>query len=193
MDVITLRFISKRYLAFFIALLTSLNAYSMQPILVEVKPESDGTYTYQYKIKTDHSVMVKGGSIENDADFFTLFNFGGMVEGSAKQPTGWSFSSSTQGLTPFRTGRTVLNPFDINGVPNVTWTRTGTDLKTASEISGFSVRSVVKEAMLGEYGVQVTRIDLGKLKHKFESSEEKEARLGYVWIPKLLKTTRATR
>jgi hypothetical protein len=160
-------------------------ALAIQPSLVEIKPEADGTYTYVYKIKIDNNVQVKGGSQVPDPDFFTIFNFAGLVAGSAKQPAGWSFSTSTNGVTPFRGGRTVLHPVDIDGIPNLTWSRVGPDLTSSSEITGFSVRTTVKETMVGEYGSQVTHKNEETNNPKLSIAELKEARIGSVTTPKL--------
>lgn len=161
-------------------------SFAIQPTLVEVKPESDGTYTYVYKIKIDNTVLVKGGRDAPNPDFFTIFNFAGMVPGSEKQPTGWTFSTSSNGVTPIRGGRTVVSPVDVDGVPNLTWSRAGAEVAGATEMNGFSIRTTIKETMIGEYGAQVTRKEAGTL-HPQTATESKESRIGSVTTPKLPK------
>jgi hypothetical protein len=169
------------------------SAFAIQPTLVSIKAEKDGTYTHTYQIKIDNTVMVKGGTTSPDPDFFTIYNFGGLIDDSAKQPDGWTFSTSTNGETPVRGGRTVVNPVDIVGTPNITWNRTGTDLSGPAEIKGFSVRTRVKDIMVGEYSAQVTRKTVGTKSAHPDAEEFKEARIGSISTPQLPKTPGATR
>jgi hypothetical protein len=159
-------------------------AAAIQPTLESITPESDGTVTYHFKIKVDDTVHVESQGKEPNPDFFTIFNFMGMVPGSEKQPAGWTFSTSTNGVTPYRGGRAVLNPVDIEGIPNLTWSRTGAPVQGPAEIFGFSVRTTIKETMIGEYGSQVTRNSAGTL-NPTTPQELKEARIGSVTTPKL--------
>jgi hypothetical protein len=157
---------------------------AIQPTVEKIAQESDGTVTYYFKIKVDETVHVEGDGKEPNPDFFTIFNFTGMVPGSAKQPPGWTFSTSTNGVTPYRGGRTVLSPIDVEGIPNLTWSRTGAPLQGPAEVSGFSVRTTIKERMVGEYGSQVTRNSPGTLAPG-TPSDLKEARIGSITTPKL--------
>src|SRR5215831_6021830 len=81
---------------------------AIQPTLEKITQEADGTVTYHYKIRIDETIHVEGQGEEPNPDFFTIFNFTGMVPGSEKQPAGWTFSTSTNGVTPYRGGRRVL-------------------------------------------------------------------------------------
>jgi hypothetical protein len=167
------------------ALCASINpASAIQPTLEKITQEADGTVTYHYKIKIDETVHVEGPGKEPDPDFFTIYNFLGLVPGSEQQPAGWTFSTSTSGVTPYRDGRTVIEPVDIEGIPNLTWSRTGPPIQGPVEISGFSVRTTVKETMVGEYGSQVTRNSPGTLTPG-APEDLKEARIGSVTTPKL--------
>jgi hypothetical protein len=159
-------------------------ALAIQPTVEKITQEADGIVTYQFKIKVDETVHVESQANEPSPDFFTIFNFTGMVPGSEKQPPGWTFSTSTNGVTPYRGGRAVLAPLDIEGIPNLTWSRTGAPVQGPAEISGFSVRSTVKETMVGEYGSQVTRNSAGTLPPS-TPADLKEARIGSITTPKL--------
>jgi hypothetical protein len=168
-----------------IALVASVNpALAIQPTLEKTTQEADGTVTYHFKIKVDETVRVESQGKEPNPDFFTIFNFLGMVPGSEKQPPGWTFSTSTDGVTPYRGGRSIVNPVDIEGIPNLTWSRTGAPVRGPAEITGFSVRTTIKETMIGEYGSQVTRNNAGTLKPA-TPEELKEARIGSITTPKL--------
>ena len=102
---------------------------AIQPTLEKITQEADGTVTYHFKIRIDETIHVEGQGKEPNPDFFTIFNFTGMVPGSEKQPAGWTFSTSTNGVTPYRGGRTVLAPIDVEGIPNLTWSRSGHQCK----------------------------------------------------------------
>jgi hypothetical protein len=155
-------------------------ARAIQPTLVEIKDEGNGTCTYVFKITIDDGVRVTGGTEAPDPDFFTLYNFVGLVADSNKEPEGWKFTTMDQGVTPLRGGKALVNPTDLEGVPNVTWSYTGTEPLTGpKEITGFSVRTRVKATTTGEYGVQVTRLEPGKLTGK----QAKEARIGFITTP----------
>jgi hypothetical protein len=79
-------------------------ALAIQPTVVQIEKNTDGTYTYHFKIKIDDSVTVESGKEAPSPDFFTIFNFDGFVPDSAKSPEGWTFSSS------FRRGRRKDSP-----------------------------------------------------------------------------------
>src|ERR1700680_4996703 len=132
-------------------------AWAMQPTVVQIEKNGDGTYTYHFKIRIDDASTVASGATAPDPDFFTIFNFQGLVPDSSKSPTGWTFSTSTNGVTPLRGGKALINPEDIEGIPNLTWSRTGPSLKGPVEIAGFSARTKTAATMVGEYGSQVTR------------------------------------
>jgi hypothetical protein len=76
------------------------------------------------------------------------------------------------------------SPVDIEGIPNLTLSRTGATVEGPAEISGFSVRTTVKDAIVGEYGSQVTRKSAGTLPPG-APVELKEARIGSITTPNL--------
>jgi hypothetical protein len=159
-------------------------ALGIQPTVERITQEADGTVTYHFAIKIDETIRVEGQGKEPNPDFFTIFNFTGMVPGSEKQPPGWTFSTATNGITPYRGARTVLSAIDVEGIPNLTWSRTGATVEGPTEISGFSVRTTVKDTIVGEYGSQVTRKSAGTLTAG-ASADLKEARIGSITTPKL--------
>jgi hypothetical protein len=158
---------------------------AIQPTLVEIKKETDGTFTYVFKITIDDSVIVEGGKEAPNPDFFTIYNFAGLVPGSNKQPEGWAFSTSDDGVTPLRGGKALINPVDTKNIPNLTWSYTGAKpLKGPMEVTGFSVRTKVEATIIGEYGVQVTRLRPGTLNPK-SPKDAKEARIGSITTPEV--------
>ena len=167
-------------------LLTAASAgWAIQPTVVQIEKNADGTYTYHLKITIDNAVTVESGTAAPNPDFFTIFNFDGFVPDSATSPEGWTFSTSTNGVTPLRGGKALVNPEDIEGIPNLTWSRTGPALKGPVEITGFSARTKTAGTMVGEYGSQVTRTP-GTLNPK-APKESKEARIGSITTPELKK------
>jgi len=160
-------------------------ARAIQPTLVEIKKEKDGTLTYVFKITIDDSVVVQGGKDAPNPDFFTIYNVAGLVAGSNQQPDGWTFSTADEGVTPFRGGKAMINPVDTKDIPNVTWSYAGKEpLKGPKEVAGFSVRTKVENTVTGEYGVQVTRLKAGTLNPK-DDRESKEARIDAVTTPEV--------
>ena len=63
-------------------------ALGIEPTVEKITQEADGTATYHFKIKIDETIRVEGQGKEPNPDFFTIFNFTGMVPGSEKQPPG---------------------------------------------------------------------------------------------------------
>jgi hypothetical protein len=45
-----------------------------------------------------------------------LYNFYGLVDGSAKSPAGWEFSSEEFGRTPYLNGYPLVLPVDVPGI-----------------------------------------------------------------------------
>jgi hypothetical protein len=162
-------------------------ARAITPTLVEVKKEKDGTYTYVYQITVGKGVTVKGGTKAPAPDFFTIYNFVGLVKDSNKQPKDWKFSTADEGVTPLRGGRALINPIDVKGVPNVTWSYAGKKaLVGPAKVKGtFSVRTTVTKSMTGEYGVQVTRTTPAFKAAK--GKDAKEARIGFITTPEVPK------
>jgi hypothetical protein len=54
------------------------------------------------------------------ADFVTVYNFYGLVDGSVKSPAGWEFSSENSGRTPAWNGYPLVLPMDVPNTPNQT-------------------------------------------------------------------------
>ena len=69
-------------------------------------------WNYTINITSDQQVMT--------GDFFTIYDFGPFVAGSATQPAGWTFSSSLVTTPPANT-----NPPDNPSLANLTWTYAG--------------------------------------------------------------------
>ncbi|MGL6076545.1 MAG: PEP-CTERM sorting domain-containing protein [Fimbriiglobus sp.] len=88
------------------------------PVNVTVIPEA-GNYRWTYAIVLPTDMKLQSGN------FFTIYDFHGLVAGSESAPEGWTLSTNPKGPTPDR-----LNPQDDLTVANLTWTYNGPTIPT---------------------------------------------------------------
>jgi hypothetical protein len=131
-------------------------AAALQVMVTSIDKNGDGTATYHFGIKTD-----PGETLTPGADFVTIYNFGNLVEGSARTPAGWGFSSDEYGRTPTWNGYPAVLPVDIPGLNNLTWTAKR-PVAGGTMIDGFSATTRATGTTQGEYTAQVTRSAGGK-------------------------------
>ena len=86
----------------------------------------------------------------------TVYNFYGLIDGSAKVPAGWEFSSEETGRTPAMGGYPLVLPLDVPNAPNLTWTVTK-PVAAGVQIDGFTATTRVTTMVQGEYTALVTR------------------------------------
>lgn len=65
-------------------------ATALQTVVTQVDKNTDGTMTYHFAIKLDQGDSLSPGVAKAKGDFVTVYNFYGLVEGSAKAPAGWN-------------------------------------------------------------------------------------------------------
>jgi hypothetical protein len=83
------------------------------PVNVTVTPDgSNFRWTYAVVLPTDSAIK--------PGDFFTIYDFGGLVSGSVVQPGDWIPQVSKSGPTPGR-----VNPGDDPNIDNLTFTYDG--------------------------------------------------------------------
>jgi hypothetical protein len=99
-------------------------ALALQTVVAQVDKNPDGSVTYHFAVKTDPGETLTPGDSKANADFVTVYNFYGLVDGSAKVPAGWEFSSEASGRTPAMGGYPLVLPLDVPDTPNLTWTVT---------------------------------------------------------------------
>ena len=75
-------------------------ALALQTVVTQVDKNADGTMTYHFAVKLDQGETLTPGASKEAADFVTVYNFYGLVDGSVKSPAGWAFSSEDSGRTP---------------------------------------------------------------------------------------------
>jgi hypothetical protein len=85
------------------------------PVNPTITPDG-GNFRYSY------AVVLTSDSVVRSGDYFTVYDFQGLVGGSSIQPAGFNFSSNVVGPTPSGTA-----PSDNPTISNVTWTYAGPD------------------------------------------------------------------
>ena len=136
--------------------ITAAPARALEMVVAQVDKNTDGSMTYHFILKTDPGETLTPGESKATADFVTVYNFYGMVDGSAKSPAGWEFSSEEFGRTPTWNGYPVVLPLDVPNTPNLTWTVTK-PVAGGTQIDGFTATTRVGAMVQGQYAAQVTR------------------------------------
>jgi hypothetical protein len=131
-------------------------ALALQAVVTQVDKNADGSMTYHFAIKTDPGETMTPGESKASADFVTIYNFYGLVDGSVKSPPGWVFSSEESGRTPALNGYPMVLPVDVPNTPNLTWTVTK-PVAAGAQIDGFSATTRVSMMVEGEYSGEGTR------------------------------------
>ena len=136
--------------------ITAAPARALEMVVAQVDKNTDGSMTYHFILKTDPGETLTPGESKATADFVTVYNFYGLVDGSAKSPAGWEFSSEEFGRTPTWNGYPVVLPLDVPNTPNLTWTVTK-PVAGGTQIEGFTATTRVGTMVQGQYAAQVTR------------------------------------
>jgi hypothetical protein len=136
--------------------ITTAPASALQVVVALVDKNTDGSLTYHFVLKLDQGETLTPGESKAAADFVTVYNFYGMIDGSAKVPAGWKFSSEESGRTPARNGYPLVMPLDVPNTPNLTWTVTK-PIGAGEQIEGFTATTRVSTMVQGQYTAQVTR------------------------------------
>jgi hypothetical protein len=170
--------------------ITAVPARALHVFVTQVDRNSDGSMTYHFAVKTDEGETLTPGEPKETSDFVTIYNFYGLVDGSAKSPTGWEFSSEQFGRTPTLNGYPLVLPVDVPGTPNLTWTVTK-PVAAGAQIDGFTATTRVSTMVEGEYTAQITRqspavrgVAAGTLGATI--IESKQALIGWLPTPKFL-------
>ena len=132
------------------------SAQAMQTVVTQVDKNADGSMTYHFAVKLDPGETLSPGESKATADFVTVYNFYGLIDGSAKAPAGWAVTSEEFGRTPTLNGYPMVLPLDVPNTPNLTWTVTK-PVAAGAQIDGFTAITRVGAMVEGEYAAQVTR------------------------------------
>jgi hypothetical protein len=172
------------------AILLSVAANAAQLSVTTVDRNADGTMTYHFSIKVGQTETMEPGSGDAlPADFVTIYNFYGLVDGSVKTPDGWKFTSEESGRTPSMGAYPLVLPVDIPGTPNITWTAAAV-VKPGTEVTGFSAATRVITMTDGMYSAMVTQRS-GPVKGAAGSPgsatmTSKQAQIGMIATPSFL-------
>jgi hypothetical protein len=135
--------------------ITAAPALALETVVTQVDKNTDGSMTYHFAVKTDQGETLTPGESKATADFVTVYNFYGLIDGSAKVPVGWEFSSEESGRTPAMGGYPLVLPLDVPNTPNLTWTVTK-PVAAGAQIDGFTATTRVSTMAQGQYTAQVT-------------------------------------
>lgn len=120
----------KHYTWITLALVLCMGTAQAGLLPVSTMAPEGGDHRYAYDIG------LQSGSVLKPGDFFTIYDFAGLVSGTNIQPAGFTFSSSTAGPTP-----AGVLPSDDGGVSNLTWTYTGSETIGPADLGKFSAVS----------------------------------------------------
>ena len=107
------------------------------PVQFSMTPEA-GNYQYTY------AILLPSESVLQKGDYFTIYNFEGLVPGTAMasgsiSSANWQFSSSLVGPTP----PGIVTPPDSPNAPNLTWTYNGPTIQGGQTgLGNFSAVSI---------------------------------------------------
>ena len=88
------------------------------PVTVTTATEGD-------KFRWTYAIVLPTDSQLRSGDYFTIYDFAGLVTPSNSQPDGWTYSSANVGPVP-----DGVNPNDNAALPNLTWKYTGPTLSS---------------------------------------------------------------
>ena len=114
------------------------------PVSVSVQPEA-GNFRWTYSVVLPTDMQLQAGN------YFTIYDFGGYVPGSATVTSPfpddnaaslWNVTSSKTGPTPSK-----LNPQDDPNIDNLTWTYNGPTINTGGKVTlgNFSAASTFSD------------------------------------------------
>jgi len=130
------------------------------PVKTTIASES-GNFRWTYNVVLTSDSTLKSG------DFFTIYDFDGMITGSEMSfDPNFSFSTSMTGNTPSRTV-----PMDDPSKSNLTWTYNGPDVSGQTSIGNFSATSMYSDAMDGSFTARTHRQVDGKVDSNITDTE----------------------
>jgi len=138
---------------FWTVVLSGAASASVIPYETSISAPVSGVYTWNYSVSvaSDETLTSSGAVTHSNppGTFFTIYDIGGYVTGSASAPTGWSVSVQLLGMTP-----SGANVTDNASLENVTWTYTGSNVAGPTVISGFSFKSTYGSIISGQFSAQ---------------------------------------
>ena len=121
------------------------------PELSTVTP-SGSNFTWTYDAQLTNNETLQSGN------FFTIYDFNGMVAGTNFQPANWTFSSALVGVTPPK-----VTPTDNPKIPNLTWTYTGPTIGPGPlDLGLFGNDSTLSSTHAGVFAAEAIKYAPGK-------------------------------
>jgi hypothetical protein len=127
----------------------------------DIIPSFDSIVPNGSNFQFNYTATVTGDQRVETGDFFTIYDFNGLVPNSAMMPANWSFSSLLIGVTPPQ-----VNPPDDPMILNLTFTYTGATpiigpapLGTFSAVSNFGQSQPGYFAAQGTLNLNGTKVD----------------------------------
>ena len=118
----------------------------------DIIPSYESTTPSGGNFQINYTAVVTGDQRVDTGDFFTIYDFNGLVQNSATMPANWSFSSLLIGVTPSR-----VNPPDDPTILNLTWTYTGaTPIIGPAALGTFSAVSTFGQLHPGYFAAEGT-------------------------------------
>ena len=142
------KIMKKTYFLGLIAIATMMTARAdIIPTLFSVSPTGPN-FTW------DYTGLVTSNQTVNAGNYFTIYDFGGYVAGSAVAPVGWTVSVQLLGTTP-----SDVLPTDNPSLFNLTWTCVGTTpIVGDSSLGGqFTAVSTFQNSTRANFTAQATR------------------------------------
>jgi hypothetical protein len=122
------------------------------PVSVTVTPEA-GNFRWTYSIVLPTDMKLQAGN------YFTIYDFGGLVPGTITAPDGWSFSVANATKPPLG-----LKPTDDPNVPDLTFTYHGPTVPSGQVgLGNFWAVSTVGNAAVTEFVAQNPQFTTGNI------------------------------
>jgi len=119
----------------------------------DIIPSYESTTPSGGNFQINYTAVVTGDQRVEAGDFFTIYDFSGLVLNSAMMPPDWSFTSLLVGVTPSQT-----DPPDDPMIRNLTWTYTGaTPIIGPAALGMFSAVSTFGQLHPGYFAAEGTR------------------------------------
>ena len=116
-----------------------------------------GGFRFNYNVSFDWVDASPALTITLESgDFFTIYDFAGLVPATNLQPVDWVFSSAPTGVDPSGT-----TPPDDPAVPNLTWTYSGASRITDGSLGAFSAVSLHGDTAIDIFAAQNTQTFVG--------------------------------
>jgi hypothetical protein len=127
-------------------------AAGILPLSVTVTPEA-GNFRWTYAVVLPTDMKLQAG------DYFTIYDFGGLVDGTIVAPDGWAGTVGNAGPIPVG-----LHPNDSAALPNLTFKYSGpTALTGQVGLGNFWAVSTVGTAAVTEFTAQNRQASSGEL------------------------------